>query len=314
MALRVLNAGPLTTVQDLGRTGFERYGVPQSGAMDWFALCAANRLVGNPAGAAGLEFVLQAPDLQVLDDCLVAAAGRGYSLLVHGRRVGGWRCAIARRGEILHIETQGNTGWGYLAVNGGIDVPLVMGSRSTYLRGGFGGLKGRTLQYGDHLPVGGLLPVNWQRRAGLGIPPDYRPAYADQVNVPVVLGPQADHFTEEGLRVFLGEEFRVLHTSDRMGYRLAGPPIARRVNSELLSEGIAPGSVQVPPDGQPIVLMSDRPATGGYAKIATLALAGLPLLAQSMPGMGKVRFQVVEVAEAQALYRKLITGIEEGME
>jgi antagonist of KipI len=310
--LEVLIPGPLTTVQDLGRAGYERYGVPPSGAMDWFALWAANRLVGNPPGAAGLEFSLGGPDLRAGSDCLVAAAGVGYDLFIQGRRVGLWRAALVWAGEVIHLEPLPGAGWGCLAIAGGIDLPPVMGSRSTYLRGGFGGLDGRALQPGDRLPGGGL-PAGAKRRAGRRLAAAYRPAYAAQVSLPVVLGPQLEVFGEAGAETLLGGEFAVSPTSDRMGYRLAGPGITHLGSPDLLSEGIAPGSVQVPADGQPIVLMSDRPTAGGYPKIATLARVGLPLLAQAMPGVGKVRFAAVSVAEAQARLRNLVDGIEKGL-
>jgi antagonist of KipI len=313
MTLQVISAGPLTTIQDLGRPGFERFGVPQSGALDWFALWAANRLVGSPSNSAALEFVHQGPQLCPSLDCLVAVAGRGFSLTVGSRRVGAWRCAMVRAGELIQVHAGPESGWGYLAVSGGIDVPLIMGSRSTYLRGGFGGLSGRILQPGDLLPTHAPESPGWQHLAGRSLPSQYRIPYADQVTLPVILGPQADVFAGEGLAVFLSAEYQVAPASDRMGYRLSGPPIPRQTQSELLSEGIAAGSVQVPPDGQPIVLLSDRPATGGYAKIATLPRAALPLLVQAMPGVGRLRFQALDVAAAQEMYRRLIDGLEKGV-
>jgi antagonist of KipI len=184
MSLKVISAGPLTTVQDLGRLGHERFGVPQSGAIDWFALWAANRLVGNPSGAAGLEFVLQGPELCPSVDCLAAVSGQGFCLIVGGRRVGAWRCAVVRPGELIQVAAQGTTGWGYLAVSGGIDLPLVMGSRSTYLRGGFGGFSGRALQPGDFLPTHSPQDPDWQHLAGRSLPMRFRIAYADQPIIP----------------------------------------------------------------------------------------------------------------------------------
>ena len=312
-SLQVLSPGPMTTVQDLGRTGYERYGVPPSGAMDWFALWAANRLVGNSPGAAGLEFAMIGPDLRAGCDCLVAAAGVGYDFFVQGRQVGMWRAALVWAGEVIHLETLDGAGWGYLAVAGGIDLPPVMGSRSTYLRGGFGGLEGRCLQGGDHLPVGSFPPAARQL-AGRELPTDARPGYSAQVSLPVILGPQQDVFGEKGLAVLSSSEFSVSSTSDRMGYRLTGPLIPHQGSPDLISEGIVTGAIQVPADGQPIVLMSDRPTAGGYPKIATLARAGLPLLAQVMPGTGRASFVLVSAAEAQIECRALVDGIEKGME
>jgi antagonist of KipI len=192
-------------------------------------------------------------------------------------------------------------------------VPEVLGSRSTYLRGGFGGFEGRALRTGDQLPIGPVDLSGWMRLAGRSLPAQYRIRYSTQVNIPVVAGPQADVFGEAGQAVFFAQQFDVAATSDRMGYRLSGAVVPRQSRGELLSEGIAPGSVQVPLDGQPVVLMSDRPATGGYAKIATVALAGLPALAQCMPGLGQVSFHAVSVGQAQAQYRDLVAGIEKGL-
>jgi len=189
-----------------------------------------------------------------------------------------------------------------------------MGSRSTYLAGKLGGFGGRELVTGDRLPVDSADFSHRHDLAGRGLPPQNRIGYQSEVTVPVIPGPQLDDFGDDGLAVFLGGQYAVRPDSDRMGYRLSGPPVTRRVQRELLSEGIAPGSIQVPPDGQPIVLLSDRPATGGYAKIATVARVGLPLLVQAIPGSGKVRFQVVEVEEAQQSYRRLVEGIEKGLE
>jgi biotin-dependent carboxylase-like uncharacterized protein len=309
--LSVLSPGPLTTVQDLGRVGYEKYGVPPSGAMDWFALRAANRLVGNPTGAAGLEFTLQAPVLQAAGDCLVAASGRGFKLYIQGRLVGLWRAAFVRRGEVIYFAADGDPGWGYLAAAGGIHVPVVMGSRSTYLRGGFGGCQGRVLQEGEVLPLG-RSAENWFALAGGWLPPDKIPPYGGST-IPVILGPQEDYFTPQAVDTFLSSQYAVSAASDRMGYRLSGPPIDHSGRGELISEGIATGSVQIPPDGQPIVLLSDRPTTGGYPKIATVTQAGLPLLVQAMPGAGQVRFSVVSLKAARAAYRTLMAGLETGV-
>lgn len=315
MKLNIIYAGPFTTVQDPGRFGFERFGVPQSGAMDWLSLHAANRLVGNPAGEAGLEFLFEGPHLVAEGNCLIAVTGRGYSLVINGRQIGSWRCALAREGEMIQIYPTGTAGWGYMAVSGGIDVPQVMGSRSTYLRGGFGGLQGRVLLDGDYLQVGvTAMEANWVNLAGRAIPAALRPEFKDEMMVPVVIGPQADIFGEEGLNVFLTSEYQVNSTSDRMGYRLSGLVIPRTDQSELVSEGIAHGSVQVPSDGQPIVLMSDRPTTGGYHKIATVTMAGLSSFAQVMPGSGRVWFRSVSIEEAQQSYRERVRMIDTGIQ
>jgi antagonist of KipI len=278
--------------------------------MDWFALRAANALVGNPAGAAGLEFALDAPILQAGEDCLVATAGRGYVLHVQGRRVGLWRAALVRQGEVIEFSSEGTAGWGYLAILGGIAVPLVMGSRSTCLRGGFGGWNGRFIWEGDILPIGGGQPIGWRDFAGRWLPPAKRLTYQDEVEVAVVPGPQAELFTIPAREMFLNETYSISANSDRMGYRLNGPRIDHQGSADLISEAMTWGAVQVPADGMPIVMMSDRPTTGGYPKIATLTRTGLPLLAQAMPGNGRVRFQPASVVEAQVRYREMLAWIE----
>lgn len=313
MSLRVLEPGFLATVQDLGRTGNEAMGVPVSGAMDVFALRAGNTLVGNPAASAGLEFTLQDLVLLAETDCLVALTGTGYELEVDGRSLPAWMAVAVRRRWVIRLREVAGGGWGYLAVNGGIATPPVMGSRATYLRGGFGGLEGRVLQSGDVLPLGAFDPAVFTL-GGRRLPPDRRPAYARQVTVEVVLGPQADFFTPEGIEIFQSSEYGVTQISDRMGYRLEGAPLRHKQGADILSEGVCFGSIQVPPNGQPIVLMADRQTAGGYAKIATVISADLPLMAQCPPGKGQVRFRAVSIPAAHAKYRAMLAGISAGIE
>lgn len=322
----VIDAGFLTTVQDLGREGYEHLGVPASGAMDRFALLAGNALVGNPAGAAVLECALAGCSLLAEEETLVAATGVGFHLAVDGREIPPWMAAYVRRGEEVALRAGFGAAWGYLAFAGGIDTPRVMGSHSTYLRGGFGGLEGRALMPGDrltlrHLPststraisrsiAPGVLAEGYLlSRAGLKLERSCLPAYGTQIEIAAIPGPQAEVFTAEALELFYSVEFTLTPACDRMGYRLAGPKLARRDSGDLLSEGAPLGAVQVPGDGQPIVLMADRQATGGYAKIAVVASADLPVLVQRLPGAA-VRFRRAVVAEAQARWRTLVNGLE----
>jgi antagonist of KipI len=196
-----------------------------------------------------------------------------------------------------------------LAMAGGIDVPPVMGSRSTYLSGGFGGLEGCPLRRGDLIPVG---PTDFHlpTRAGRTFPRRLIPAYSDEPEIRVILGPQDDYFTDEGIATFLSSEYAVSSTSDRMGCRLQGTKIAHKGPTGIISDGIPLGAVQVPPDGQPIVMMADRQTTGGYPKIATVVTADVPLLAQCVPGQSSVRFRAVGVEEAQASYREMMMTLD----
>ncbi|MBC7227728.1 MAG: biotin-dependent carboxyltransferase family protein [Thermoflexales bacterium] len=309
MALEVLDGGWLTTVQDLGRPGYERYGIPLSGAMDFLALRVANCLVGNPPGAAGLEITLAGPTLAATEPCLVAVTGADLAFQVDGREMPMWMSVFVRRGSVISFGGRRRGCRAYLAVAGGIEVPPVLGSRSTYLPGRFGGLDGRALRPGDRLPIGpvsGHLP----ERAGRKPPPHLIPAWDDCPTVRAVPGPQDDHFPPEGLETFFGSEYRVLPISDRMGYRLEGPPVASR-RAEVISDGVPPGAVQVPPDGQPLVMMADHQTTGGYPKIAVVIMADLPRLAQCVPGESRVRFRAVSVTEAQYAYREMMGALEQ---
>lgn len=306
----ILDGGLLTTVQDLGRRGYERFGVPTAGAMDLFALRAANLLVGNPPEAAALEITLGGLRLQTTDDCLIAVAGADLSLQVHGWVLPPWGAILARRGWTIEFGARKTGCRAVLAVAGGIAVPAVMGSRSTYLPGRFGGLGGRPLRAGDALPLGTAAPGILET-AGRSLNPLILPNYSDTPTVRVVLGPQDDHFTDQGLATFLSGEYRVSSTSDRMGCRLEGPAIAHRGPAEIISDGVPLGAVQVPADGRPIVLLADRQTTGGYPKIAVVISADIPLLAQCVPGISRVRFAAVSVEEAQSIYRRQFAALYE---
>ena len=311
MSLQVLVSNGLLTVQDIGRRGWERFGVPVGGAMDGFALRAANRLTGNPPEAAGLEAALGEVQLLAGQDLLLAAAGRGWQLRVEGRPLPLWMAEVARRGELIKLLPEDTPGWCCLAFSGGIQTQLILGSRSTCLAGGFGGLEGRALRPGDHLPVGSHAPLHAPMlKAGVSLPLAARPAYADDLLLDLVPGPQADHFTAAAWQTLLTSSYRLTPACSRMGYRLAGPRLEHCSAADILSEGTPPGSVQVPGDGQPVILMADRQATGGYAKIGVVSTADLPLLAQCPPGAGSVRFAVTTPAQAAKRWREMLAGLE----
>jgi KipI family sensor histidine kinase inhibitor len=302
--LEVLQPGLLTTVQDLGRRGYERFGVPVAGAMSPFDLRAANALVGNPLNAAALEITTAGPALQATADCLIAVGGGDLGLRVNGRPLPPWMSAYVRKGWRIEFSGRQTGCRAYLAVAGGFVVPPVMDSVATYLRGEFGGLDGRRIQAGDFLPV---APVEWHlaARAGRRLPASLIPNYSSQPTVDVILGPQAEAFTESGLKIFLSNEYQVSATADRMGYRLQGPAIDHQDSADIISDGVPWGAVQVPADRQPIVMMADRQTTGGYPKIATVASVDIPLLAQCLPGESSVRFRATTVEAAQQRYREM---------
>jgi antagonist of KipI len=297
----VVEGGLQTTVQDLGRRGLMRFGVAPGGALDRAALVLGNRLVGNPPEAAALEITLIGPRLRVSGSVVAALTGADLGATRDGWALPTWEPFRLGDGDEVSFRpaADGTTGArAYLCVGGGFAVDLVMGSRATDLFGGFGGWHGRPLRAGDALPVGepsgepdDLL------RLGLVVPP---PVYDREAPIRVVLGPQAERFTEEGIATFLAGPYTVTPRSDRTGLRLDGPTVAHARGADLISEGIGHGAIQIPGDGRPIVLLAARQTIGGYPKIATAIGADLDRLGQRRPG-DPVRFEAVDVATARAL-------------
>lgn len=304
--LDVLASGPLLTVQDLGRTAARRYGVPASGAMDRFALVAANRLVGNPPDAAALEITAGGAELVLSAPALVAVTGADLGARCNDRRLPLWTAARVGRSE--RIRFTGRSGeWGaraYVAVAGGIAVPIALGSRATDLAGGFGGLAGRALRPGDRLPIGPPPPL---AELGLGRywPPALRPPYGPTPTLRMLPGPHLGGFAPETLELLTTRSWRVGATSNRMGYRLEGPPLAALRPFDLPSLGVVAGVIQAPPDGRPILLMADAQTTGGYPVIGTVIGADLPLAAQLLPG-DALRLALTTLEEALAAHRALV--------
>lgn len=295
-ALTVVEAGPLTTVQDLGRRGWQRFGISASGAMDGPALQLANALVGNAPGEAGVEVGLTGGSFACeAESCRVALAG-GFALQIDGEAADPYCGHLLRRGSRLVIGRAAAGMWGYLAVAGGFEIAPTLGSCSTHTRSGLGGVDGGPLRAGARLPL--RRPAVAEDEPARLLPPALRPAYEGPVRV--VFGPQEDRFTAAGKQTLLTAEYRVSAQSDRMGYRLDGPAIAHAGGFNIISDGIANGSIQVPGSGRPIVLLADRQSTGGYPKIATVIQADLPRLAQRRPGE-VVRFEAVSVEAAEEL-------------
>lgn len=298
-ALRVVEPGLLTAIQDLGRTGYQRLGIPVSGAIDSVALRAANVVVGNPQGMAGLEIALVGPTLEVEAESVRVAVCGGATVLTiesangDARRVRALESVTLERGDRFRIGSVEGTAVAYVAVAGGFDLQPFLGSLSTYVRGGFGGLEGRALRKGDWLPLKrGTAPDRADLRLEeLDLPPAHL--------VRVMPGPQDDWFTCEAMAAFLGSDYVVTRDADRMGLRLDGPRLEHTKGANIVSDAIAPGAIQVPGNGLPIVLLADRQATGGYPKIATVISADLPALGRVSPG-AKVRFAAVSLEQAEA--------------
>jgi biotin-dependent carboxylase-like uncharacterized protein len=297
--LRVVKPGLFTSVQDFGRFGFRRFGVPVSGAMDKYALACANLLVGNAANDACLEVTLLGPELEVLNPAQIAVTGANFSVSVDTEVVPMWQTLNVEKGNVIALGGSAGSGCrAYLAVRGGIDVPVVMGSRSTYVRGRFGGYGGRCLRSGDMLRAFEPLQFLKEKRVLAG---ELMSRYENEFVVNVVLGPQEDRFTMKGIEAFLSQAYTVTAESDRMGYRLDGVLIKHKGTPEIVTDALTPGAVQVPGSGKPIVLMADAQTTGGYPKIATVTTPEVSRLGQAKPN-DKIRFRKVSLTEARGHY------------
>jgi len=295
-ALNVVASSSIALLQDLGRTGQQRYGVPVSGALDWVSLRIANAVVGNPDGTAALELFYRGPTLEVAaGSARVVAIGAASEVVTGGtsRTVAAGQSVRLARGDRLTVGPCEGSLVAYLAVEGGFALAGDLGSLSTFPRAGLGGIDGRPIRKGDALPLAlAGVPERAERRA-----PKWD--LAPPARVRVVLGPQQDHFTERGLRTLLESTYTVSRQSDRMGMRLEGSPIEHARGFNIVSDGTAPGSIQVPGNGLPIVLLADRPTTGGYPKIATVASADVPALGRLRPG-ATIGFEATGVEEAEA--------------
>lgn len=299
-ALKINMPGPFTTVQDRGRFGFQSLGVPPCGTADKWAGDIANLLVGNAPEAAVLEFTFMGGHMEALDTFCIAVTGGDMGLTINGVVCDAWATHQVQPGDMIRLGAVESGCRTYLALTGGIDVPNVMGSRATYTGAGFGGLDGRILAAGDILNRGqGSLPE--RPRA---IPREWIPGYPSQIILRAIPGPQ-DAFFETA--TFFNQTFTVTDKANRMGYRLSGEPVERKPDKpkSIISEPSLPGGIQVPEDGQPIILLAEQ-TVGGYAKIATVISTDLPRLAQAVPG-NQIRFQAVTLDQAHDIYRQQAT-------
>jgi len=304
--LRVRSPGLMTTVQDLGRVGYQHLGVPVSGALDPISLRAANLLVGNPPDTAALEIAYQGPVLMVeADSVRIALAGASAPVEIVSPDVDGGSELLGplqsvrlQRSQIVRIGALAGGAVAYLAVEGGFDIAPVLGSRSTYTRAAIGGFEGHALRAGDAIPL--TLADVAERQEQMLPSLDLGP----QKRFRIVLGPQDDYFTQAGIATLLNETYTVTPATDRMGMRLDGPKLEHAKGYNIVSDGIAPGSIQVPGNGLPIVLLADRQTTGGYPKIATVISADLPALGRLVPGANVV-FEAVDIETAEAAARQL---------
>lgn len=314
--LNIIKPGLLTTIQDSGRYGFQKDGVIVSGAMDLTALRIANLLVGNDEGDAALEITLLGPSIFFEEDHLIAITGADLSPTVSGKEINLARPVFVRKGNRLNFGNPKKGCRAYLAVAGGFSIPKIMGSYATYLRAGIGGLGGRALQSGDQ------IPCNKPSSSASGIIKDLEatqitkpfvetpwyvaqpivfPINREEHTIRVVRGPEYDLFSESSKGLFRSEKFKIMPQSDRMGYRLQGPMLEQTEKTDFFSSAVTFGTIQVPPEGHPIVLLADHQTTGGYPRIAQVITADFSIVTQLPPGK-EIRFKEVSLQEAQQLY------------
>ena len=298
MGIRILKAGMMTTVQDLGRTGYQSQGFSVAGVMDVRSFKIANLLLDNPENEAVLEFALIGSTLEFTAGTLIAITGGDFQPTINGEPAPMYTAIDIHKGDVLKFGSARTGSRGYIAFSSYLKISVVMGSRCTNMKSSIGGFKGRKLQDGDYI--------------GFRIKRRYLPFFLsrtleldefnqNEVTLRVVLGPQDEKFSRQGIETFLSSEYTVTSDFDRMGCRLEGPFIARKETTDMISDGIAFGSIQVPSHGKPIILLADRQTTGGYPKIATVASVDIPWLVQRKTDH-KVRFKAISVEEAQRLY------------
>jgi antagonist of KipI len=307
-SIEILSAGLQTTVQDLGRFGFGHYGVPPSGALDSFSLRIANLLVGNPETHAGFETTLMGLRFKALADVLIAVTGADLQPQIDGHPFGMWCSRILKKGKILAFAGPKNGCRAYVAFGGKLNIIPLLGSRSTNLPAAFGGLKGRTLQKGDIFLID--APISQFAAEGRSFEVKHRPFQTDTWRLRIIWGPQENDFGEDTLFTFVNSEFTVSPQTDRTGIRLNGPFIQSKSDraESIISEGIVSGAIQVPGDGQPIIILGET-VSGGYRKVATVISADLPLTGQIKPG-DKIQFQAVSLKEADRCLREKQNMIE----
>lgn len=309
MSVIVLNPGMLTTVQDSGRVGYQRYGVSQSGVMDKFAYTAANKILGNEKHGAVLEATFTGPTLRFECDQIIALTGADMSAILNNRPIKMWESVKVCSGDELKLGTAVNGLRTYIGFSGGILTEIQLGSRSTYIKGKLGGIEGRALKAGDILPVSSYNHNHVISHFDTSISDKY---YSSNV-IRFIYGPQDDYFDEEQLEVITKKEYTITNECDRMGIRLDGEAIKPKTASDIISDGISFGSIQIPSHGQPIVMMADRQTTGGYAKIGTVISSDLGLLSQKRPG-DKILFKSVSIEEAQMDYRNQYDSLMKGID
>lgn len=298
MGIKIANGGFMTTIQDLGRFGYQETGMAVSGVMDTRSASLANILVGNDENEAVIEVTMMGPMMEFTKDNIIAVTGGDLGAKLDGKPMPRYEAVLVKAGQTLSFAGMFSGSRAYIAFAGGLNVPIIMGSKSTNLKSKVGGVEGRKLGAGDQIEFS--APKTWlpNMKKRTLTPDDFT---AREHTLRVVMGPQDDYFTEKGIATFLGSTYTVSNEYDRMGCRMQGDVIEHKNGGDIITDGISFGAVQVPSHGNPIVMMADHQTTGGYTKIANVISVDLPKLAQCMPGF-KIRFKKVEIEEAQDLY------------
>ncbi|MBP2630943.1 MAG: urea amidolyase related protein [Firmicutes bacterium] len=324
MSIQVISPGLMTTIQDNGRTGYQKHGIIASGVMDRYSFRIANILLDNDENEAVLEITFMGPTLCFKADTLIAITGGDLSPTINGEVVPMWRPVLVKKDSVLSFGMMKAGARAYLAVAGGFDIPVVMGSKSTYMRAGLGGFKGRALIKEDIVPTlhtkaqvdkfktqlnreskqGGFVTTAWF------FAPTHIPSIGENIAVRVTRGNQMQHFTEKSIQEFFSKPYMVTPESDRMGYRLVGEAVKLTAPLEMISEAVSFGTIQAPPDGNPIILLADRQTAGGYPKFAQVTIVDLAVIAQICPGQ-TIQFIEVSLKEAEELYLKCENYIKE---
>jgi len=305
--MKILKPGMYTTIQDLGRYNYQKSGMCVAGAMDQFSLRVANILVGNSDDEACLEATILGPKIKFEGGTMIAVTGGNLVPMINNKVIEMWSQVKVLEGDVLSFKNSKSGCRSYIAIAHGIDVPEVMGSKSTYVKGKVGGFQGRILKADDEIMIGSIEQNSFT--GIVKIPIEFIPSYNKDNTLRVVMGPQDDHFTRDGINTFFNCQYEVTNQTDRMGYRLSGPKISHKVGADIISDGIAMGAVQVQGHGAPIIMMADRQTTGGYTKIATVVTPDINIVGQLKPG-DSVRFKSIDIVEAHKLYRKYMKNFD----
>lgn len=304
MKLAVSKKGLYTTIQDNGRYLYQKYGISRCGALDDYAFRVANMLVNNELSEAVLELTLFGGVFEVLESGFISITGADMDPKINNKSAPMWETLELNKGDILSFKAARNGCRTYIAIAGGIDVPLVLNSRSTYIRGKIGGFNGSTLDEGD---VISSMKKDYPSKYIL--PSEFIPIYNQKNTARVIFGPQFGNFTRKGIETFLDEEYVFTNDINRMACRLEGSPIEHKYTANIISDGTPNGAIQVPENGKPIILLNDRQTTGGYPKIACIITTDIQKIAQAKPN-DSISFKVISVSKAHLIYRNYINNLD----